>query len=47
MEYKEKIELIKALSQSPINDDEASLAYENLVRFFVTLYIVKKELEDE
>ena len=46
MEYKEKIVLIKSLSQTPISDDEALLAYEKLVRFFVTLYKVKKGLEN-
>lgn len=43
MEDKEKIILIKSLSQVPISDDEASLAYENLVRFFVALYKSHKE----
>lgn len=46
MEDKERIILIKSLSQVPISDEEALLAYENLVRFFVTLYMVKKELEN-
>lgn len=46
MEDKEKIKLIKSLSQVPISDDEASLAYENLVRLFVALYKTQKEINN-
>lgn len=47
MDNKEKILLIKSLSKVPVSDDEALLAYEKLVRFFVTLYKIQLEKENE
>ncbi|MBQ9235339.1 hypothetical protein IJ556_03120 [bacterium] len=48
MKYKEKIELIKSLSDEPqsVSDEQASLAYDRLVQLYTLLIEAKRESDN-
>ena len=48
MKYKEKIELIKSLSDEPqsVSDEQASLAYDRLVQLYTLLIKAKRESDN-
>lgn len=48
MKYKDKIELIKSLSDEPqsVNDEQASLAYDRLVQLYTLLIKAKREIDN-